>query len=144
MSHSELFDIGFIDRNKGHFASIVRVALANGQISEEERKFLDHLANSLDISEEDYAKILEHPEKYPINPPYLEINRIERLYDLARMVYVDHILGPKQKEILKKFTVALGFTGDIDYLVDKALSLLVLNADKESFMHEIQNSKREY
>lgn len=142
MSHSELFDIGFVDRNRGHFASIVRVALADGDISEEEKKFLDHLADKLDISEEDYAKILEHPEKYPVNPPYLEINRIERLYDLARMVYVEHMLGPKQKEILKKFTVALGFTGNVDYLVDKALSLLVLNVDSETFIYEIQNLKR--
>lgn len=138
MSDINLYDAAFVDRNSGHFASIVRVALANGHFSEEEKKFLDVLANKLDISEEDYEKILLNPESYPINPPYLETQRIERLYDLARMVYVDHMLGPKQKEILKKFTVALGFTDNVDFVVDKALSLLVLNADIDSFTEEIK------
>lgn len=142
MSYLDLFDSGFKDRNRGHFASIVRVALADGAISEEEQKFLDELASRLEISEEDYEKILEKPEKYPVNPPYLHINRIERLYDLARMVYADHILGPKQKDILKKFAVALGFSGNIEDLVDKALSLLVLNVDSETFIYEIQNMSR--
>lgn len=142
MSYSDLFDPGFKDRNRGHFASIVRVALADGAITTEEQKFLDQLAERLEISEEDYVKILESPEKYPVNPPYLQINRIERLYDLARMVYADHILGQKQKDILKKFAVALGFTGNIADLVDKALSLLVLNVDSETFIYEIQNLRR--
>lgn len=142
MSYSDLFDPGFKDRNRGHFASIVRVALADGAITTEEQKFLDQLAERLEISEEDYVKILESPEKYPVNPPYLQINRIERLYDLARMVYADHILGQRQKDILKKFAVALGFTGNIADLVDKALSLLVLNVDSETFIYEIQNLSR--
>lgn len=142
MSYSELFDLGFRERNKGHFASIVRVALANGHFSPEEKAFLDELAIRLEISDDDYAKILKNPESYPVNPPYLETNRIERLYDLARMVYVNHVLGPKQKEILKKFAVALGFSTNIEYLVDKSLSLLVLNVDEETFIEEIHNRKK--
>ncbi|MEC4112943.1 tellurite resistance TerB family protein [Myroides pelagicus] len=141
MAYSDLFDAGFKDRNRGHFASIVRVALTNGHISEEEKKFIDQLAIRLDISEEDYSKILKNPESYPINPPYLEINRIERLYDLARMVYVDNVLGKKQKDILRKFAVALGFTTNVDYIVDKALSLLVLNADLDTFIDKIKTKK---
>lgn len=142
MAYSDLFDPGFKDRNRGHFASIVRVAIADGAISDQEKTFLDHLADRLEISDEDYTKILESPEKYPVNPPYLQINRIERLYDLARMVYADHILGPRQKEILKKFAIALGFTGNIEDLVDKSLSLLVLNVDSDTFIFEIQNLSR--
>lgn len=142
MAYSDLFDPGFKDRNRGHFASIVRVAIADGAITDQEKIFLDHLADRLEISDEDYTKILESPEKYPVNPPYLQINRIERLYDLARMVYADHILGPRQKEILKKFAIALGFTGNIEDLVDKSLSLLVLNVDSDAFIFEIQNLSR--
>lgn len=142
MSYSDLFDSGFKDRNKGHFASIVRVALSDGPISEEEKIFLDELAIRLDISDEEYELILEDPTKFPVNPPYLQINRLERLYDLARMVYVNHVLGPKQKQVLKKFAVALGFTGNVNEIVDKALSLLVLNVDSEMFIHEMQNMGR--
>jgi hypothetical protein len=61
MSISDLFDSGFKSRNKGHFSAIVRVAMENGQLSEEERLFLDKLAVQLEISPEEYAEILEIP-----------------------------------------------------------------------------------
>jgi hypothetical protein len=143
MSISDLFDSGFKDRNKGHFSAIVRVAMENGHLSHEERTFLDKLAVQLDISKEEYAEILDNPFKYPINPPHLYVQRLERLYDLSRMVYADHILGPKQKEILTRFALALGFTpGNVNYIVDKALSLLVMGVDSDTFVYEMQHMNK--
>jgi len=143
MSISDLFDSGFKDRNKGHFASIVRVAMENGHLSEEEMHFLDKLAKRLEISDAEYKEILANPKSYPINPPYLHVQRLERLYDLSRMVYADHVLGPKQKEILTRFALALGFTpGNVQYIVDKALSLLVLNVDSDTFVYEMQHMNK--
>ena len=143
MSFSDLFDSGFKNRNKGHFSAIVRVAISDGSLSDEERLFIDRLAKNLEISKEEYEEIMENPLKYPINPPYLYIHRLERLYDLARMVYTDHVLGPKQKEILIKFALALGFTpGNVNYIVDKALSLLILHVDLETFLFEMQHMNK--
>lgn len=143
MSISDLFDSGFKNRNKGHFSAIVRVALSDGDITIEEREFIDKLAKNLEISADEYEEIMENPMKYPINPPYLYIHRLERLYDLARMVYADHVLGPKQKEILIKFALALGFTpGNVNYIVDKALSLLILNVDLDTFLFEMQHMNK--
>ncbi len=143
MSISDLFDSGFKNRNKGHFSAIVRVALSDGEINTEEKAFLDRLARNLEISTAEYEEILENPMKYPINPPYLHIHRLERLYDLARMVFADHVLGPKQKEILTKFSLALGFTpSNVNYIVDKALSLLLLNVDLDTFIYEMQHMNK--
>ena len=138
MSYYDIYDSGFTERDKGHFAAIVRVALADGNFSEEEMQFINELKIKLDISDEDYEKILANPNNYPVNPPYLQTQRIERLYDLARMVFVNHVLGQKQKDILRKFTSALGFSGNINKLTDKALSLLVLEVDYETFQKEIE------
>lgn len=143
MSFAELFDSGFKNRNKGHFASIVRVAMENGHLSPGERSFLDKLAVQLDITKEEYAEILENPLRYPINPPYLHIHRLERLYDLSKMVYADHVLGPGQKEILTRFALALGFTpGNVAYIVDKSLSLLVMNVDLDTFLFEMTHMNK--
>lgn len=145
MSISDLFDSGFKNRNKGHFSAIVRVAIENGHATPqpEEKLFLDKLAKQLEISDEEYAEILANPLKYPINPPYLHVHRLERLFDLSRMVYADHVLGPKQKEILTRFALALGFTpGNVHYIVDKALSLLVLNVDLDTFLYEMQHMNK--
>lgn len=143
MSISDLFDSEFKTRNRGHFAAIVRVATADGDMSKEARAFLDKLAIKLEISKDEYEEILENPLKYPINAPSVYIHRLERLYDLSRMVFVDHVLGPKQKDLLAKFALALGFTpGNVKLIVEKALSLLVLNVDLDTFIYEMQHMNK--
>jgi hypothetical protein len=112
-------------------------------MSQEEKEFLDKLAVRLEISNSEYEEILENPSKYPINPPYLHTQRLERLFDLSRMVFADHVLGPKQKEILTKFALALGFTpGNVNFIVDKALSLLVMNVDLDTFIYEMTHMNK--
>ncbi|MGX7667282.1 TerB family tellurite resistance protein [Flavobacterium pedocola] len=143
MSLLDLYDSEFKARNKGHFSAIVRVAIADGALSAEEKVFLDKLAFQLEISPDEYEEILENPLKYPINAPSLYIQRLERLYDLSRMVYVDQVLGPKQKEILSKFVLALGFTpANVSLIVEKALSLLILHVDLDTFVYEMQHMNK--
>ena len=143
MSISDLFDSGFRNRNKGHFSAIVRVALSDGAITPEEQHFLDKLAIKLEISQAEYEEILENPLKYPVNPPLMHTHRLERLYDLARMVYADDVLGEKQRDLLTRFALDLGFTaGNVGYIVDKALKLVDLNVDLDTFTYEMQHMNR--
>lgn len=140
MSFSDLFDSEFKTRNKGHFSAIVRVALADGKSSAEEKAFLDKLATNLEISASEYEEILANPLKYPINPPYLYNDRLERLFDLGRMVHIDHHLGDHQEKLLEKLGVALGFTpSNVSYIVNKALSLIDKKVDLDTFIYEMKN-----
>jgi len=143
MSFSDLFDSEFKSRNNGHFSAIVRVALADGIVTSEERAFLDKLATKLEITPSEYEEILENPLKYPINPPYLHSQRLERLYDLGRMVHTEHHLGDRQDKLLRKFAIALGFTpGNVNYIVDKALSLIDQKVDSETFFYEMEHMNK--
>lgn len=143
MSFSDLFSTSFSSRNRGHFSAIVRVALADGKLADAEKVFLDQLARRLDVSAEEYAEILADPLKYPINPPYLYSQRLERLYDLSRMVYVDHELGENQMVLLKKFCVALGFTpSNVNHIVAKSFELLKENVDLDTFVYEMTNMNK--
>jgi len=143
MSISDLFDSEFKSRNKGHFSAIVRVAFADGVLAPEEKSFLDKLADKLEITNDDYAEILENPLKYPIDPPTMHVQRLERLYDLARMVHVDHHLGDKQDIMLKKFAIALGFTpGNVSYIVDKAMTLVDAKVDLDTFVYEMTHMNK--
>lgn len=143
MSFSDLFDSEFKTRNKGHFSAIVRVALADGIVHPEEKTFLDKLAGKLEITAGEYEEILENPLKYPINPPYLYSQRLERLYDLGRMVHTDHHLGDKQDLLLRKFALALGFTpGNVNHIVNKAMSLIDKKVDADVFMYEMEHMNK--
>ncbi|RLD29295.1 MAG: TerB family tellurite resistance protein [Bacteroidetes bacterium] len=141
MSILHLFDSGFRRRNEDHFAAIVRVAMDDGVISEEEKGFLDRLANNLDISESNYKKILKDFKSHDINPPLSYNRRLERLYDLARMVYVDHIKGEQEEILLRKIAIGLGFSHEnVNYVVGKALSLVNDHVDLDTFIYEIKKN----
>jgi len=143
MSFLDLFDSGFKKRNQDHFAAIVRVAMSDGVITEDERTFLHRLAARLDITEEEYKSILKDYKSHNINPPTSYDHRLERLYDLARMVYADHVLGERQTAMLERLGIGLGFsTGNISYVVDKALKLVNAGVDRDNFIEEIKNMNR--
>lgn len=143
MSFSDLFDSGFKKRNEDHFAAIVRVAMDDGIISPDEKAFLDRLARRLQINEHDYEQILIDYKSHPINPPTLYINRLERLYDLSRMVYVDHIKGDTEEILLRKIGIGLGFSPEnVKYVVDKALTLVSNGVDLDTFVEEIKMMNR--
>lgn len=143
MSISDLFDSGFKKRNEDHFASIVKVGMDDGVISDEEKAFLDRLARNLDISEADYKAILKDYASHPINPPTSYDSRLERLYDLSRMVYVDHIKGEHEEVVLRKIAVGLGFSAiNVKYVVDKALTLVSNGTDLDTFVEAIKKMNR--
>ena len=143
MSISDLFDSGFKKRNEDHFAAIVRVAMDDGVISDDEKAFLDRLARNLNISEGEYKIILKDYQSHPINPPTSYDRRLERLYDLARMVHVDRIHGNGEEILLRKIGIGLGFRSDnVRYIVDKALTLVGNGVDLDTFIEEMKQMNR--
>ncbi|WP_298508813.1 TerB family tellurite resistance protein [uncultured Kordia sp.] len=143
MSISDLYSSGFRKRNQSHFAAIVRIAMSDDVITDDEKAFLDRMARNLDISESNYKEILKDYKSHPINPPTMYNERLERLYDLSRMVYADHELGPKQTVILERLGIGLGFSPEnVAYVVHKALMLVSKGVDADDFKDEIKNMNR--
>jgi len=143
MSISDLFDSGFRKRNNDHFAAIVRVAMDDGVITDSEQDFLNRLARNLNITEGEYNRILKDYKSHPINPPVSLTRRIERLFDLARMVHIDDVDEENEIKLLTKMAVGLGFsTVNARYVVDKALCLVKEDVDLEEFEDGIRNMHR--
>ena len=143
MSISDLFDSGFKKRNEDHFAAIVRIAMSDEIINDSERAFLDRLARNLNISENDYTQILKDFKTHPINPPTSYDNRLERLFDLTRMVWADHIEGDDQLKMLKKLSIGLGFNPDnVNYIVDKAPNLVHNNISLHDFIEQMKTMNK--
>ena len=135
MSFSELFTSGFKQRNRDHFAAIVRVALSDGIITDEEKAFLNRTAINLEIEDGEVAEIMANPDSYPINPPANEQRRLERLFDLTRMVYADHIADEGEIQLLNRLVVGLGFaTDDANAIAEKALTLVADGNDEDEFV----------
>lgn len=143
MSISDLYSTAFQERNRDHFAAIVRVALSDGEISKDEQEFLDRLARNLGIRGELYAEIMENPFNYPVNPPLSHESRVERLYDIARMVYVDEIKDDTEVRIMRRLCIGLGFKFEkVDHVLAKALKLAKDGATLDHFKDEFKYRKQ--
>ena len=134
MSISDIYSSGFKNRNRDHFAAIVRVALSDGIINDDEQAFLNRTAINLEVEEEEYQNILKNADTYKINPPSTTQNRLERLYDLTRMVYADSIADEGEKSLLKRLVIGLGFSTDADEIVNKAIELVAAGKDEDEFI----------
>jgi len=110
MSISDLFPTGKHKQNVGHFACIVRLALRDNNIDNNEYKLLKRLSVRLDISENEFKSILKNPEKYPINPPVSYDERLERLYDLTKMLFLDKNPTIDKTSTMDRVAVGLGFS----------------------------------
>jgi len=122
-----------------HFANIVKLALVDGTITDEEQKLLDRMSGSLEIQNKEYQEILENPDNFPINPPVGYDERVERLFYLAEMIYVDEEIVGDEVELLHKIADGLGFPSDsIEKICDKAIHLIINNYTLEEFNSKIK------
>ena len=139
MDFSQLYTPGFKNRNKAHFAAIVNLALADDHISEEEKAFIDRLAIYLEIDPDEVAEIMESPDNYKGAPPADKHSRLERLYDLSRMVFADNIADDNEKKLLNKLVIGLGFDADSsDKVVEKALEMVAKGIDVDDFIETFE------
>ncbi len=139
MSISDLYSSGKHKQEIGHFASIVKLAEDNGIITEGKQKLLDRAARRLNISTEEYAKILKSPEKFPINPPVSYDERIERLYRLTTMVLADNEVDLHEVKLMRKIAIGLHFKGDnTEKVCDEAIHLVINNNDLDDFILAIK------
>ena len=135
MSFSQLYSPAFRERNRDHFAAIVRIALSDGIISEEEEAFINRTAINLDIEESEVAKIKANLDAYPINPPATRERRLERLFDLSRMVFADHIADDAEKKLMHRLIIGLGFPSDkANEIIEKSISEINKGSDEEDFI----------
>ena len=135
MSFSNLYSSGFKQRNRDHFAAIVRVALSDGVISEEEEAFISRTAINLEIEDDEVATIKANIDNYPINPPHTEQRRLERLFDLARMVFADKIAEEAEKQLMNRLVVGLGFPHEeAESIIFRSFIEIQKGSDEEEFI----------
>jgi uncharacterized tellurite resistance protein B-like protein len=135
MSFSNLYSSGFKQRNRDHFASIVRIALSDGVISKEEEAFINRTAINLEIEEEEVETIIANLDNYPINPPSTEQRRLERLYDLARMVFADQIADEAEKKIMNRLIIGLGFPHEeVEDIINQSFEQIQKGSDEDEFV----------
>ena len=136
MSFSDLFGTGEHLRNLGHFAAIVNLAAADGEINEKEEAQLKHFAAKLDIGEEEYTKVLKNPTAFPLHPNNSVQGRLERLHDLFKIIYVDHYIDEAEEDLLKKYAIGLGFSPKVsDGIIKRSIQIFNGQISFDDYMY---------
>ncbi len=124
MAISDLYGSGEHLRNLGHFAAIVSLATVNGELNKHEQAMLERFARKLDITEDEYSRILEKPTDYPIHPNNTYEGRLERLHDLFTIIYSDAQVDEYEMRLLKKYAIGIGFSSTVaDHLIKRSVEI---------------------
>ena len=143
MSISDLYPTGQHEQNIGHFASIVTLSLLDKKIDIEEHKMLKRLAKRLDISKSEFKSIVKNPGKYPVMPPVSYEERLERLYDLTKMLFLDRNPTIDKTSIMDRISVGLGFPVEkARDIVKEAIKFFLKEPDIEDFKRAIKKVNR--
>lgn len=139
MSFADLYSSGEHRRNLAHFAALATLASVDGEISTEEKQLLDRFATKLDITKTEYEEILKKENKYPISTITDSEKRLERLYDLFRIVYSDHKIDDEEMILIKKYAIGLGFTGEkADSVINRSMAIFGGGLDFEDYLYLVK------
>lgn len=139
MSISDLYPTGLHEQNLSHFASLVRIALRDGKIDSKERILLERLSLRLDISTNEFNEILNKPTKYPIVSPVSYEDRLEHLFDLAKMLFLDKNPTIDKTSLLDRIAISLGFPiENARQVVKEAIAFFLKEPNLEDFKEKIK------
>lgn len=141
MSISDLHATGEHQQNLGHFAAIIKLALRDGKIDEDEQNLLERLRVRLDITRNEFEAIVENPTKYHSYSPVSYEERLEHLYDLTKMLFLDKNPTIDKTSILDRIAVGLGFPiENVRDVVKEAIKFFLKEPDLDDFKRVIKNA----
>ncbi|MDZ7612319.1 MAG: hypothetical protein U5K51_00250 [Flavobacteriaceae bacterium] len=125
-------------RNLADLANLYRVAKSDGAITPEEMLFLRKIAKRYDIDEEEFKKILKSPDDFPTIGYYEFEDRVERFYDMMKMISDHNRKSYQEVRVLKKVVTGLSFcVKKVDNIVDAASKIDFQNCEFEEFKEKI-------
>src|SRR5690606_2741570 len=140
MSFVDLYLSGSQGRNLAHFAAIATLAAVDGAVNLEEKKLLDSFANKLNITEEEYREVMKVDNKYPIDPPVSSEERLERLYDLFKMIFADNDIDDQERNLINKYAIGLGYSPQkADEIIQKSIDIFSGRIDYEDYLYLLKH-----
>jgi len=140
MSFTDLYGNSEHRKNLSHFAALATLAASDGAITSEEQVLLDRFARKLDISDTEYKEVMLPSNKYPIEPPADAEKRMERLYDLFRIIFSDHMIDEEEMSLLKKYAIGLGFSSEsAKVVIERSVAIFSGKIDFEDYLYLLKH-----
>jgi hypothetical protein len=119
---------------KSHFLNLYAVALTDTQIDTKELDLLFEMGNERGIPKEEIQNIILRPDVINFTIPTDTIQKIEYLYDFARMAWANGEVDDYERVALQKFCVKFGF---LEENIDSLVQFLLDQAEKGTTHEEL-------
>ena len=127
-----LFEGRAAKERKSHFKNLVMMALADGELAENERKLLADIGARIGLSQDEVTEVLSKPQKIKLKVPSSKEKKISQMVDLVAMMMIDGNVD--SKEIM--LAMALAKEMGLDPAIVKVIADRLLEALKQGLSTE--------
>jgi len=139
MSFTDLYGNSEHRSNLAHFAAIATIAASDGIITKDEQTLLDTFARKLNISEQEYKEVMKPTNKYPIEPPVNLEKRLERLFDLFKIIFADHMIDEDEMTLIRKYAIGLGFSDEsANKVITRSIAIFSGKIDFDDYLYLVK------
>jgi len=139
MSVRDLYSSDSQNNNLAHFGSLASLASVDGNIGDSEMAVLKQFAHKLQITDEQFKEVMKKENKYPIDHQVSYERRLERFFDLMKIIFADNEVSDNEMVLLKRYAIGLGFpNNEADKLIEKSVAIFTGKIDFDDFMYLVK------
>ena len=140
MSIKDLYSSNSSNNKLAHFGSLASLAAVDGNIGDAEMTVLKQFAHKLQITDEQFKEVMKKENKYPIDHQVSYEKRLERFFDLMKVIFADNEVSDSEMVLLKRYAIGLGFPDEkADKLIEKSVAIFTGKIDFDDFMYLVKN-----
>lgn len=119
---------------KGHFLNLYHMAISDAQIDTSELEMLYKIGEEKGVSRNEIDEVVIRPDTIKFSSPTSVIEKIESLYDFARIAWADGQIDENEERVMTMFCIKFGFEKEN---VPTIVKFLLDEAQKETSKEEI-------
>ena len=110
---------------KGHFLNLYHIALSDAEFDPAELEMLYTIGEEKGVSKEEIDEVVIHPDTIKFNPPETVLEKIESLFDFARIAWADGKVDENERSVMQMFCQKFGFEQEnistiVQFLLEQA------------------------
>lgn len=110
---------------KGHFLNLYHMALSDAEVDTTELEMLYKIGEEKGVSKIEIDELVIRPDKIKFTTPETVLEKIESLYDFARIAWADGKIDENEERAMAMFCSKFGFENEnvpiiVKFLLDEA------------------------
>lgn len=130
-----------LQKKKAVVSLLIQMSLVDGQVDDIELQFIHGVSKELGLTEEDIRAIAANPEKFEMQPPPPEQERMTILYYVLFTMSVDGKIHEAEERMCYKVGLRLGFN---EYLTRDLINVMKKFLNKEVPQNALLNEIKKH